>query len=80
MEIIDRRPGPLPPGRPAAFAPDLYIPMARAQALAKLGGQVNIVYVRAASAAAVGAVTGEISRLLPDTYAASGSAFAMWRI
>ena len=39
--------------------------MARAQALAKLGGQVNIVYVRAASAAAVGAVTGEISRLLP---------------
>lgn len=46
-------------------APDLYIPMARAQALAKLGGQVNIVYVRAASAAAVGAVTGEISRLLP---------------
>jgi len=63
-----------------AFAPDLYIPMARAQALAKLGGQVNIVYVRAASAAAVGAVTGEISRLLPDTYAASGSAFAMWRI
>jgi hypothetical protein len=49
-----------------AFAPDLYIPMARAQALAKLGGQVNIVYVRAASAAAVGAVTGEISRLLPS--------------
>jgi hypothetical protein len=48
-----------------AFAPDLYIPMARAQAPAKLGGQVNIVYVRAASAAAVGAVTGEISRLLP---------------
>lgn len=46
-------------------APDLYIPIARAQALAKLGGQVNIVYVRAASAAAVGAVTGEISRLLP---------------
>jgi hypothetical protein len=40
--------------------------MARAQALAKLGGQVNIVYVRAASAAAVGAVTGEISRLLPS--------------
>ena len=42
-------------------APDLYIPMARAQALANLGGQVNIVYVRAASAAAVGAATGEIS-------------------
>jgi hypothetical protein len=30
-------------------APDLYIPKARAQALAKLGGQVNIVSVRAAS-------------------------------
>ena len=38
--------------------------MAPAQALAKLGGQVNIVYVQAASATAVGAVTGEISRLL----------------
>ena len=61
-------PGPLATARlisSRAFAPDLYIPMARAQAPAKLGGQVNIVHVAAASAAAVGAVTGEISRLLP---------------
>lgn len=59
-----------------AFAPDLYIPMARAQALAKLGGQVNIVYVRAASAAAVGAVTGEISRLLPSARVTNSASLA----
>ena len=39
-------------------APDLHIPTAPAQALAKHGGQVNIVYVRAASAASVGAGNG----------------------
>jgi hypothetical protein len=58
------------------FAPDLYIPMARAQALAKLGGQVNIVYVPAASAAAVGAVTGEISRLLPSARVTNSASLA----
>lgn len=59
-----------------AFAPDLYIPMARTQAPAKLGGQVNIVYVRAASAAAVGAVTGEISRLLPSARVTNSASLA----
>ncbi len=54
--------------------PELYIPLARAQALAKLPGTVNIVYVAAASAAGVGAVTGEISRLMPSaTVTNSGS-------
>ena len=50
--------------------------MAHAQALAKLGGQVNIVYVRAASAAAVGAVMGEISRLLPSARVTNSASMA----
>ena len=57
--------------------PELYIPLARAQALSKLPGTVNTVntvYVAAASAADVGAVTGEISRLMPSaTVTNSGS-------
>jgi hypothetical protein len=50
-------------------ARDLYIPMARAQALAEPGGQVDIVYVPAASAASVGAMTGGPSWLLPSARA-----------
>jgi putative ABC transport system permease protein len=57
-------------------APDVYIPMARAQALAKLGGQVNVVYVQAASAADVGAVTREISRLLPSATVTNSASLA----
>jgi putative ABC transport system permease protein len=54
--------------------PELYIPLARAQALSKLPGMVNTIYVAASSAAAVGAVTGEISRLMPSaTVTNSGS-------
>jgi putative ABC transport system permease protein len=57
-------------------APELYIPMARAQALAKLPGQVNIIYVQAASAADVGTVTGEISRLLPSATVTNSAGLA----
>jgi len=47
--------------------PSIYIPLARAQALANLGaGKVNTVYVEAASAAAVGKVSREISRQMPS--------------
>jgi putative ABC transport system permease protein len=46
--------------------PQVYLPLARAQQLAKLTGKVNIVYVQAASAALVGAVTNEISKLMPS--------------
>jgi putative ABC transport system permease protein len=62
--------------------PDVYIPLARAQALGSqdkdgagsLVGQVNLIYVTAASAADVPAVQGEISRLLPgDTVTAASS-------
>jgi putative ABC transport system permease protein len=51
---------------PGSNAPQLYVPMARAQALSKLGGKVNIIYVQAASAADVSTVTSEIARLLPS--------------
>jgi putative ABC transport system permease protein len=64
--------------------PDVYIPLARAQALGSpdkhdvgnLANQVNLIYVAAASAADIPAVHSEISRLLPgDTViAASGLA------
>ncbi len=63
-----------------ASPPDAYIPLARAQALARsdqnkrLTGQVNSIYVAASSAAAVPAVAREISRLMPKaTVTTSGS-------
>jgi putative ABC transport system permease protein len=54
-----------------AKPPDVYIPLARAQALGTsqgkpLTGQVNTIYVTAASAANIGAVQKEISGLLPS--------------
>jgi putative ABC transport system permease protein len=69
----------LPPG---TSPPDVYIPLARAQALASpdkhdvgnLANQVNLIYVAAASAADIPAVQSEISRLLPgDTLTAASS-------
>jgi putative ABC transport system permease protein len=61
---------------PGSNAPELYIPLARAQALARLPGKVNIIYVQAASAADVGAVTGEISRLLPSATVTNSASLA----
>ena len=59
---------------------DVYIPLARAQALgmgpgvSSLRNQVNTIYVAAASAAAVPAVQAEIAKLLPSaTVTSSGS-------
>jgi putative ABC transport system permease protein len=51
--------------------PDVYIPLARAQALATLAGSsakadVNTIYVTAASASGIPAVQQEIARLLPS--------------
>jgi putative ABC transport system permease protein len=69
--------------RQGTSPPDVYIPLARAQALATLGkdgnggslaSKVSIIYVAAASAADIAAVQREISRLLPgDTVTASSS-------
>jgi putative ABC transport system permease protein len=57
---------------PGAAPANVYIPLARAQALGTapqgggLAGQVNTIYVAAASAADIGAVQQEIGRLLPS--------------
>jgi putative ABC transport system permease protein len=44
---------------------DVYIPLARAQALANMANEVNTVYVSAASASDISAVSGEIAKALP---------------
>jgi putative ABC transport system permease protein len=44
---------------------DVFIPLARAQALANMPNEVNTIYVSAASASDISAVSGEISRALP---------------
>jgi ABC-type lipoprotein release transport system permease subunit len=44
---------------------DVYIPLARAQALANMPNEVNTIYVSAASASDISAVSGEIARALP---------------
>jgi ABC-type antimicrobial peptide transport system permease subunit len=57
---------------------DLYIPLAKAQSLTtpKMTGQVNSVYVTAASAAQIGVVSKEISRALPKATVTNSSDLA----
>ena len=66
---------------PGSDEPQLYIPIARAQALAigpggGLKNEVNIIYVQAASSADVGTVTGEVSRLLPSATVTNSASLA----
>ena len=65
---------------PGSNAPDLYIPLARAQALTNGPGgaknKVNIIYVQAVSAADVNTVSGEISRLLPKATVTNSASLA----
>jgi putative ABC transport system permease protein len=61
--------------------PDVYIPLARAQALASSSGtsltnKVNTIYVTAASAADIPAVRNEISKLLPGDTVNTASSLA----
>src|SRR5215470_5218895 len=63
--------------------PDVYIPLARAQALATAGpsgkslkNEVNTIYVTAASAAAIPAVEAEIKHLLPGDTVTSAASLA----
>ncbi|HEY4465545.1 MAG TPA: ABC transporter permease [Streptosporangiaceae bacterium] len=61
--------------------PDVYIPLARAQALGSSAGtslknQVNTIYVTAASAADIPAVQGEIKKLLPGDTVNTASSLA----
>jgi ABC-type lipoprotein release transport system permease subunit len=55
---------------------DVYIPLRRAQGLAKLPDQVNIIYVSAASPADVDRVQAAISALLPAVTVSTSSDFA----
>jgi putative ABC transport system permease protein len=65
----------------AASPPDVYIPLARAQALGtsngtSLTGDVNTIYVTAASAADITAVQQELSHLLPTATVNTPSSLA----
>ncbi|HVX45210.1 MAG TPA: ABC transporter permease [Mycobacteriales bacterium] len=66
----------------ASSPPNVYIPLARAQALAtgpsgtSLKGQVNTIYVSASSATAISAVQKEISKLLPSATVTTSSSLA----
>jgi putative ABC transport system permease protein len=67
----------------ASSPPSVYIPLARAQALASnpatgksMKNEVNTVYVTAASATAIGAVQKEIAHLLPQATITSSSDLA----
>jgi ABC-type lipoprotein release transport system permease subunit len=59
-----------------ASSADAYIPLARAQALADLPGEVNTIYVSAASASDVSTVSAEISRALPGATVTTSSDLA----
>jgi putative ABC transport system permease protein len=67
----------------ASSPPNVYIPLARAQAVAKKGpaggsltGDVNTVYVTAASAADISTVQNEIAKLLPSATVTTPSSLA----
>ena len=55
---------------------DVYIPLARAQALANMPDEVNTIYVSAASASDISAVSSEISRALPTATVTTSSNLA----
>jgi ABC-type lipoprotein release transport system permease subunit len=55
---------------------DVYIPLARAQSLASLNNEVNTIYVSAASATDISAVSSEISGALPKATVTTSSDLA----
>ena len=55
---------------------DVYIPLARAQALANMAGEVNTIYVSAASATDISAVSSEIAKALPTATVTTSSDLA----
>jgi ABC-type lipoprotein release transport system permease subunit len=57
-------------------AADAYIPLARAQTLASMPGEVNTIYVSAASASDITAVSSEISHALPTATVTTSSDLA----
>ena len=57
-------------------ASDVFIPLARAQALASLKGKVNTIYVAADSASNISGVAKEISGMLPKVTVTTSSSLA----
>ncbi len=55
---------------------DIYIPLARAQALADLGGQVNTIYVRAADSTSISIAKASIKDAFPDATVSTASDLA----
>jgi putative ABC transport system permease protein len=55
---------------------DVYIPLARAQSLASMSGDVNTIYVSAASASDINSVSSEISKAMPTTTVTTSSDLA----
>jgi ABC-type lipoprotein release transport system permease subunit len=55
---------------------DVYIPLARAQSLASMPNEVNTIYVSAASASDISAVSSEISKALPTATVTTSSDLA----
>jgi putative ABC transport system permease protein len=55
---------------------DVYIPLARAQALASLKGDVNTIYVAASSASDISTVSKEISAAVPSATVTNSSSLA----
>ncbi|HEX3493283.1 MAG TPA: ABC transporter permease [Streptosporangiaceae bacterium] len=55
---------------------DVYIPLARAQSLAGMSGEVNTIYVAASSATDISKVSGEVSRALPGATVTTSSDLA----
>jgi putative ABC transport system permease protein len=61
---------------PSGTGSDVYIPLARAQALADMSGKVNTIYVAASSASDIGGVQKEISGVLPGAKVTTASSLA----
>jgi len=55
---------------------DAYIPLARAQSLASMSGEVNTIYVSATNASDINAVAAEIAKALPKTTVTTSSDLA----
>jgi len=55
---------------------DVYIPLARAQSLANMSGEVNTIYVSATSASDIAAVSTEISKAMPSATVTTSSDLA----
>jgi putative ABC transport system permease protein len=61
---------------PTGTGSDIYIPLARAQALSGLGSKVNTIYVAADNSGAIGTVQKEISKLMPKATVTTASSLA----